>query len=210
MVILGFYDLLLHTRIVIHVVIRWLHPDDPLRAPFGSDGPPAPRTHARACAEAKESDKAAHHPWKRENHPRKKTGINHWSPLSVLNNFDMIWDFCPDMMHIIKTFFDRLMLGVYSGKRKPSKFKAPEPEDPGTGSSRADKKKYKEKLKIYEERASEYKKAREAFDACLFNKEDQIIVDERVKNLVGFPNWIKISLVTTQYWLFEQYLHKIC
>jgi hypothetical protein len=32
----------------------------------------------------------------------------------------MIWDFCPDMMHIIKTFFERLVLGVFSGSRKPN------------------------------------------------------------------------------------------
>ena len=34
--------------------------------------------------------------------------------------FNMIWDFCPDMMHIIKTFFERLVLGVFSGKRRPT------------------------------------------------------------------------------------------
>ena len=189
--------------------IRWLHPDDPLREPYGSDGPPAPRTHARACAEAKVSDKAAHHPWKRDNHPRKQTGINHWSPLSVLNNFDMIWDFCPDMMHIIKTFFERLMLGVFSGKRKPTCFRSPEPEHPGRSASRAAQKEYREKMKLYEERESEYKKAQKAFDACLFNEEDQKIVDERVKNLVGYPNWIKISLVYTNCWHFEQYSREI-
>ena len=177
---------------------RWLHPDDPLRQHHSPGGAPTPRTHARACAEGKTSDAAAYHPWDRKNHPRLATGINHWSPLSVLDKFDMIWDFCPDMMHIIKTFFERLMLGVYSGARKPTNFKRSEPVNPGASAPVADREEYKSRKRKYTERKEEYEKAIEAFDECLFDKEAQKIVDERVKNLVGHPNWIKNSLVHTR------------
>jgi hypothetical protein len=98
---------------------RWLDQEDPLRNGCGNDPPPQARTHDKACSEAKTSE-ASVLAWKSDKHPRKKTGINHWSPLSVLSMFNMIWDFCPDMMHIIKTFFERLVLGVFSGKRRPT------------------------------------------------------------------------------------------
>ena len=177
---------------------RWLHPNDPLRREYDQEGPPAPRTHARACAEAKASDNAAHHPWDRKNHPRKASGINHWSPLSVLNKFDMIWDFCPDMMHIIKTFFDRLVVGVFSGSRKPASFKRTEPVEPGRGASRADRTAFGGKKRKYDYHKEEYEKSLVAFKGCLFDTVAQTIVDERVKNLVGQPNWIKASLVHSQ------------
>jgi hypothetical protein len=107
----------------------------------------------------------------------------------------MIWDFCPDMMHIIKTFFDRLVLGVFSGARKPTKFNQKEPVDPGWRASQEDKKEYRGKKRKYDDRKVEYEKALEAFEGCLFDADAQKIVDERVKNLVGYPNWIKASLV---------------
>ena len=177
---------------------RWLPPDDPLRRGYSQEGPPAPRTHAQACAEAKTSDEAAHHPWDRKTHPRLATGINHWSPLSVLNKFDMIWDFCPDMMHIIKTFFDRLLVGVFSGERKPTSFKRTEPVDPGWRASAEDRAEFRGKKRKYEGYKEQYEKAREAFEGCLFDPVAQKIVDERVKNLVGYPNWIKASLVNSR------------
>jgi hypothetical protein len=187
---------------------RWLPQNDPLRAGCGPEGPPAPRTHAQACKEAKESDACPYHTWKYKNHPRYKTGINHWSPLSVLNKFDMIWDFCPDMMHIIKTFFERLLIGVFSGSRKPV-FKRKEPVVPGTPATAKKRgtpataeetKEYQGKKRKYDERKVEFEEAILAFDECIFDGDAQKIVDERVKNLVGYPNWIKASLVqSTQY-----------
>jgi hypothetical protein len=115
-------------------LLRWLSQSDPLRRGYGTEGPPAPRTHARACAEAHLSASKPHETWEKDKkHVRLTTGINHWCPLSVLSKFDMIWDFCPDMMHIIKTFFERLVLGVFSGSRKPNYSNpkpAPLPKDP--------------------------------------------------------------------------------
>ena len=107
--------------------LRWLSQNDPLRRGYGTQGPPAPRTHSKACEQAHVSESKPHNTWEKSTHYRLTTGINYWCPLSVLHKFDMIWDFCPDMMHIIKTFFERLVLGVYSGERKPN-YSNPEPE----------------------------------------------------------------------------------
>jgi hypothetical protein len=112
-----------------------------------------------------------------------------------LYRFDMIWDFCPDMMHIIKTFFERLVLGTFSGVRKPTHFKRTEPADPGRTASAADKEAFRGKKRKYADRLEEYNKAINAFDGCVFDAVAQRIVDERVKNLVGYPRWIKASLV---------------
>jgi hypothetical protein len=111
----------------------------------------------------------------------------------------MIWDFCPDMMHIIKTFFERLLIGVFSGARRPV-FKRKEPVVPGTPVTAEETKEYQGRKRKYDERKAEYGEAIQAFDECLFDGDAQKIVDERVKNLVGYPNWIKASLVqSTQY-----------
>ena len=114
-----------------------------------------------------------------------------------MNKFDMIWDFCPDMMHIIKTFFERLVIGVFSGSRRPTKFTAKEPTKPDEGAPAEDRKKYKAKKSKYTADLAEYEEAITAFDECLFSANDRTVVDERVQNLVGFPYWIKTSMVHT-------------
>jgi hypothetical protein len=173
---------------------RWLHPDDPLRAHYGPELPPEPRTHEKACREAKESENSLY-AWKsRANHPRYQSGINSWSPLSVLQHFDMIWDFPPDMMHINKTFWERLVVGVYSGARTPT-FNKTEPAKPPSNADTTTKQKYAEKLNKFRVRQESYQRETIAFRECTFTEEDRKIVDERVKNLVGFPDWIKSTLV---------------
>jgi len=109
------------------------------------------------------------------------------------------------MMHIIKTFFERLMLGVFSGSRKPPSFRHTEPADPGWRSTQAQRTEYNNKKRKYDEGKKEHDKTIEAFDGCLFDETDQKIVDERVKNLVGSPNWIKASLVNTQQHVAQHY-----
>ena len=107
----------------------------------------------------------------------------------------MIWDFCPDLMHIIKTFFERLLIGVFSGSRKPTSFKRKEPATMGGRATTKERKEYRKKKRKYDELKREYDEAVQAFDECLFDADAQKIVDERVKNLVGYPNWIKTTLV---------------
>jgi hypothetical protein len=106
----------------------------------------------------------------------------------------MIWDFCPDVMHIIKTFFDRLVLGVFSGERRPT-FNRTEPKKPEGRLSPAERAKWKKNINKYNARAKEYADAIKAFDECLFSTEAQRTVDERVQNLVGYPYWIRGSMV---------------
>jgi hypothetical protein len=171
-----------------------LHPDDPLRAGYDAGGPPPPRTHEAACREAKESEASLYSWESKANHPRYKTGINHWSPLSVISRFNMIWDFCPDMMHIIKTFFERLVVGVFTGERAPSlniREPAKMPKNPDIDA----RKKYREAKKEYDDLSEEHETAVASVQACTFSEMDKRVVDARVKNLVGYPNWIRTSLV---------------
>jgi hypothetical protein len=113
----------------------------------------------------------------------------------------MIWDFCPDMMHIIKTFFERLLLGVFTGARKPTAFKPTEPVKPAEGATRTTVREYRGKKRTYDQLKEDYDATQLSFAECLFDAEAQKIVDERVKNLVGYPNWIKASMVHTRLWM---------
>jgi hypothetical protein len=114
--------------------------------------------------------------------------------MSVLNKFDMIWDFTPDMMHIIKTFFERLVLGVFSGVRKP-KYTNTKPVKPKRKAPPKDHKDYKAKMKKYKARVTEYANELLKFDECYFDAEARQTVDQRVQNLVGYPYWIRASMV---------------
>ena len=176
---------------------RWLHPDDPLRELHGDMGPPAARTDAQSCTDAKESESSMHGWENKKNHPRYQSGINHWSPLSVLMLFSVVWDFCPDVMHIIKNFFEKLVLGTFTGSRRPkwSSSKCPEPTKVPEGATAAEKRNYIARKKKYDGHVADYKKSIVAFSECLFNENAQKIVDERVKNLIGYPDWIKTTLV---------------
>ena len=158
--------------------------------------PPPPRTHDAACREAKISEDSHYAFTNKDSHPRYQTGVNHWCPLSVLDKFNMIWDFCPDMMHIIKTFFERLLLGVFSGQRCPN-FLIKEPKPPARGAPRPIQAKYKAKLKVYESEKKSYVQDVLASSECKFSAADKKLVDERVQALVGYPEWIKSSLVTS-------------
>jgi hypothetical protein len=52
-------------------------------------------------------------------HPKHSTGINGWCPLGELPMFDLVWDICPDMMHIIKNLFERFFGSLLRGERIP-------------------------------------------------------------------------------------------
>jgi hypothetical protein len=175
---------------------RWLTQNDPLRTGLGPELAPPARTKEEVCRQAIESDASAY-AWTGKAHPRNKSGVNTWCPLSVLSKFNMIWDFTPDMMHIIKTFFERLLFGVFSGNRR-AKFTLEKPvqvSDP----TKAQKVAFSKRNRKYNKDAREFKKDMLTQDACLFTKKQQEEVDERVKKLVGFPDWIKSSMVGYTY-----------
>ena len=78
---------------------------------------PSKRTHAAAVAEGITSDT---YTGAKAHHPRFKSGINGSTPFSFCPMFDIIRDFCPDMMHIIVNVFKH-MIPLMSGDRKPNK-----------------------------------------------------------------------------------------
>ena len=98
------------------------------------------------------------------------------------------------MMHINKTFWEHLVVGVYNGSRCPT-FNKTEPAKPPSNADAATKQKYVEKLDKLRVQQASYVQESTAFRECIFTEEDRKIVDERVKNLVGFPDWIKSTLV---------------
>ena len=57
--------------------------------------------------------------WDDEAHPRKRTGVNGISALSILPTFDIVWDILPDWMHchIIKNLILPHFIKVVKGKR---------------------------------------------------------------------------------------------
>jgi hypothetical protein len=61
-----------------------------------------------------ESDEA----WKHKAHPRKATGVNSISALSLYPMFDIVWDVMPDWMHIIKNLVLPHFIKVVKGERK--------------------------------------------------------------------------------------------
>jgi hypothetical protein len=54
-----------------------------------------------------------------KDHPEKTHGIRGTCPLSLLPFFNIIWDLCPDMMHINKNLWDRCIISMFMGKRNP-------------------------------------------------------------------------------------------
>ena len=109
--------------------------------------------------------------------------------------FNMIWDFCPDLMHIIKTFFERLVVGVFDGSRRPQ-FHLDEPKELAEDATDAAKKKWRQKMKKYDLQKKLHALAVRKFSECKFTEADKKAVDARVKNLVGYPEWIRTSLVS--------------
>jgi len=105
---------------------RWLDDDDPCRNINGAhpiwgqpeDRPtPAVRTHDTAYTQ---SLAARDHEGYANAHPKHTTGINGWCVLGMVPMFNVIWDVCPDLMHVVKNLFDRMIIPLFSGERFPS------------------------------------------------------------------------------------------
>jgi hypothetical protein len=172
-------------------VCRWLPADHPFRTdptfgPLDNRGPPEARNHTECVAQGTASD---NYQGFQKYHVKHDTGINCSCPLSFLHQFDIVWDICPDMMHIIKNFFEKLTFKLFTGMRTPewdkSKNKMPAKGD-------AD---YKRKYARHQDAKARWKTAVQQNLLCTFSDEDQKLVDQRVKNLVGPSKWIKNSMV---------------
>ena len=182
-------------NISVPVVCGWLPTGHRFRkdADFGSyrgDDPPGARNDAECVAQGKAAD---NHRGTKKAHPKETTGINRSCPLSYLRLFDIVWDICPDMMHIIKNFFEKLSFKLFAGARVPV-WDASKNKAPAKGA-----KNYAEALLRHQDAVARWKLAVEQNQACTFSKADQDLVDRRVKNLVGPAKWIKNSMVCDDY-----------
>jgi hypothetical protein len=130
-------------------------------------------------------------------HPRHESGINGTCALTYLNLFDIVWDICPDMMHIIKNFFEKLTFKLFSGSRVPSwaTSKNKEPDD-------TDAPDYAAKMARYNEAKARWELSVKVNKKCIFTEADQKLVDRRIKNLVGPARWIKNSMVLFVYFVY--------
>ena len=95
---------------------RWLNRGDPLRE-GNSDLPPADRTPDSVSRDAQASFESDV-PWDDHTHPRRASGVNGTSALSLLPMFNIVWDIMPDWMHIIKNLMLGHFLKVVKGDRK--------------------------------------------------------------------------------------------
>jgi hypothetical protein len=85
-------------------------------APHETHPPPPCRTHAKAVAHSLES-RAYDGP--EDGGPWKKSGVNYYCPLVLLQDFDLVWDAAPDMMHILKNIWTKL-LHIFNGQLHPA------------------------------------------------------------------------------------------
>jgi len=119
--------------------------------------------------------------------PHNKTGIVKYCPLSTLHMFDIIWDIMLDMMHTIKGFWEARVIPTFKGTRCPAHSTAPEPTK-----NQPD---YRERLKEFRRAGAAYGNLRAAHDLCKFEQKHMDLVDKRVKNLCGEPDWINNTMV---------------
>jgi hypothetical protein len=171
---------------------RWLPHAHPFRThpsfgPPDNRDPPEPRNHDECVAQGKASDDYRGF---KNAHVRFDTGINRSCPLSFLHLFDIVWDICPDMMHIVKNFFEKITFQLFAGKRAPEWDKSKN-KRPAKGEDD-----YRRKLRRHNDAKQRWEKAVEQNKQCTFSEADQKLVDQRVKNLVGPAKWIKSSMVS--------------
>ena len=94
---------------------RWLQPGSMQRAAGGnfshveSEGPPRLRNHREVV---RTGVQGSHWTGTQKLHPRHTTGIWEWSPLSVVPNFDIVWDAVGDFMHVVLWYPHHLLLAL--------------------------------------------------------------------------------------------------
>ena len=144
--------------------------------------PPEPRNHDECVQQGKDSDAYV---GSEKAHTRHSSGINRSCPLSFLHQFDIVWDVCPDMMHIVKNFFEKLTFKMFGGARVPT-WVASKNRAPAKGAPNFDAKQAR-----HLDAAARWKKAVDRNNKCIFSAEDQALVDRRVKHLAGTPTGLR-------------------
>ena len=115
--------------------------------------------------------------------------------LGELPLYDIIWDVCPDAMHIVKNLFDRCLIPLLSGKRAPT---GQNLKNPKIGSSG-----YAERHARYQAEILRLRVAQNAAAEVTFSSRSQGEVDRRVRTLSdAVEAWIPRSLVNISYIIF--------
>lgn len=117
---------------------RMIFADHRRMLPVGAAGrgartrvPYKPRTHEETVRIGKQADRHVRAQRPDSTHPKHTSGIVRYCPLEILPFFDLILDILPDMMHIIKGFWDGHFIPLFKGNRplaaprKPKETKTP-------------------------------------------------------------------------------------
>ena len=124
----GFFCRGIH-RMIFNRHRRYLDESDPARTdltygPPELDASPADRTHAESDAAGIAADRYV---GAKCHHPKHRTSIKWWNPLSILALFNLVKDFVPDICHILKDFFCLHYIPLFKGLRGPSAFRPIKP-----------------------------------------------------------------------------------
>jgi hypothetical protein len=163
---------------------RWLDENDPLRDKGvpEADAAPAPRTNDETYAQSVEAEEYCGFA---NAHPKEEHGINGWCVLHLAPMFDIIWDVCPDMMHVLKNFFDRFFVALPSGERIPNvqkSFKKP------TRTKKESDDEFAAQERKFEKETERYAKAKKQAHACTFSDKSKKQVDVRIRKLAAIKS----------------------
>jgi hypothetical protein len=166
---------------------RWLHEDD-ARRKHGRTNPndtgffeedhgatPAPRTHKETVAQGKDAEDFTGVK-KSVNHPKKLHGVAGWCPLETLPFFDLVWDVCPDFMHILKNLFERYFGTLLDGERIPKDSKHHKAPRKGDAEFAKKKREFDAETVRFDEACARAKK-------CTLTQRNKEQVDIRCKKL---------------------------
>jgi hypothetical protein len=162
---------------------RWLDEHDALRSQGVQEHKvaPEPRTHVESYRQGQESE---NYIGPDNAHPKLDHGINGWCILGLLALFDIIWDICPDMMHILKNFFERVFIALPAGERIPNiqaTFNVPKRTRNDTAET------YQGKMIHYQNEVERHAEATRRAAACTYSKVSRQQVDIRIRKLAAAP-----------------------
>lgn len=149
--------------------------------------PPAPRTHSEYVEQGLANEHHEHMlalPDARsrgvfkKDLPRKVTGIKESCPFRFLPFFDIVWDFCPEMMHIISGIWKRHVFQMFAGKRTPSTVKV----------------RKKNTFAENEKLSQAHSECKEWLQSWILSKEKSCLVDQRTLALAGEPTWVRSNI----------------
>jgi hypothetical protein len=141
---------------------RYLPPRSPLRddADYGTDRPleednrpPLPRSHDTIWATGWEITCGDGTPKEKEA-LATASGINGLCVLGLLPFFDLCWDICLDMMHVLKNIWQEHLILLFKGKGRPKKPTPYTKNNKSMEQIRADRATHRERKKLYKEIAN--------------------------------------------------------